>query len=287
MFDRIRYLAVASFLLSIPALSLPALLLPGIATAAEMRLESPPVRAVMEGDIILPGGFPNARVSSTGALQIGQTYAEVRALLLASNPATRISVQNRRFQLREVRSEPNIVTVQAEIYALDRSYVERLRLRFTSKMTGQRLYFIHRNVEFRKVSSGSQREFVEQMAARFSDSTWSMATPGFFSFRQIFSDGRMLSWGESLRRPELGGCFLLSGGALFETVLDESGLNGDQMADIARCGGGVDADWRGDVGRFTVTLIDFPLFREDREILRRTLEAAARETSPTPLRAQP
>lgn len=281
MFDRIRCLAFSCFSV------LGFLTLPQFAVAAEMRLENPPMRTMSGDQNVIPTGFPDPRASATGVLRIGQSYTEVRALLLAMHPSTRVSVQNRRFQLRNIRTEPNVMTLLAEVHAPDRSYVERLRLRFTSKMTGQLLYFIHRDVEFRKASHGTQREFAEQMAARFNDSTWSMMAPGFFSFRQIFTDGRMLSWGESQRRPELGGCFMLSGGPTFEAALDEGSLGGAPLVDIARCGGGVDADWRSDIGKFTVTLIDFPLFREDRDVLRQTLEAAARKMPQPEPRAQP
>jgi hypothetical protein len=262
------------------------LFLPMMADATEMRLDNAPVRAT-PGEDHGPAGFPNDNASSTGSLRIGQTYAEVRALLQAHNPPARVSVQNRRFQLREVRTEPNVVTIQAEVMAPDRSFVERLKLRFTSKLSGQRLYFIHRDVEFRRAAQGNLHEFVNQMTNRFQGSTWSMVAPGYFSFRQIFTDGRMLSWGESQRRPELGSCFLLSGGPGFENALDESSLADDQPNDLSRCGGGIDADWRGDMRRFTVTLIDFPLFNDDRESLRNSLEMSARRLAPQGNRAQP
>lgn len=238
-----------------------------------MRQENAPVRATA-ADPRVPVGFPDTDASATGQLRIGQTYAQVRALLLAQTPPARFMVENRRFQLRDIRTEPNAVTLQALVVAPDRSHVETLRLRFTSKLTGQLLYFIHRDIEFRRATPGNVSEFVNQMAVRFTGSTWSMTAPGYHAYRQVFADGRMLTWGESQLRPELAGCFLLSGGPSFEKILDESSLAVDRLADVARCGGGIDADWRGDAKRFTVTLIDFPMYRDDRQILRRNLESA-------------
>lgn len=266
--------------------TLPMLFLPLITMAAEMRLEGGPLRVTgIEGRPAV--GFPNTYASSTGQLRIGQTYSEVRALLQEQNSATRFTVEKRRFQLRNMRTEASVVALQATAVAPDRSFVETLRLRFTSQATGQRLYFIHREVEFRRMPQARMNDFLAQIATRFQGSTWSMTVPGHQSYRQIFADGRMLSWAEAQLRPELGGCFLLSGGPSFEQALDESSLTAEHGADVAHCGGGIDVDWRGDIRRFTVTLIDFPLYRDDRQALRRNLESALRRVSGPPSETRP
>lgn len=254
--------------------------------AAEIRIADAPARAT-GGDDYIPSGFPSPEIGATGLLRIGQTYAEVRALLGAQNPSARLRTGSVRFQLENLRTAPNVVSLQAMLVAPDRSYVETLRLRFTSAASGQILYFIHREIAFRRVTPIGLEDFVRQIATRFQRSTWAMVTPADLSYRQVFSDGRLLSWSESQHRPELGGCFLLTGGPALEQTLEKSQLTTDNLVDIARCGGGIDADWRSDLRRFTVTLIDFPLYLEDRQTLRRLLERTLRGEPAPPTRTLP
>lgn len=258
----------------------------GPAWSAETRTGTPPARATGTEERPV-SGLPDGDTGTIGQLRIGQTYGEVLSLLLARNPPARLMVMKRRFELRDMHTDPNVALLQAVLYAPDRSTVETLRLRFTSKMTGQLLYFIHRDVAFTRASARRLDEFGRTIAARFQGSTWSLLSPDSQSYRQIYTDGRMLSWQESLRHPELGGCFVLTGGASFEQVLEDGSLAPDREADTAQCGGGVDADWRGDVRRFTVTMIDFPLLQDDRHTLRDHLASAARRAANPPARSAP
>ncbi len=250
-----------------------------MASTADIRLESGPVRST-PGDDHAPQSFPQPEASANGQLRIGQSFAEVRAILQAHNPPARLIVESRRYQFHTARSEPNVVAAVALITSPDRGMVETLRLRFTSKLTGQRLYFIHRDVEFRRAADPSVAAFLDRVTMEFRGSTWSLAVPGYLAYRQVFAGGRMLSWSETQRQPELAGCFLLSGAPGLERTFEDTVLAAPRQDDTAICGAGVDADWRGDLRRFTVTTIDFPLYRDDRRSLRGSLQAPPRPAPP-------
>jgi len=225
-----------------------------------------------------PIGFPDADAASSGTLRIGQSYEEVRAWLLAQSPPARLQVTRRR---SAPGATADVVMLRALLSVPSQGYVEQLRLRFTSAQSGHALYFIHRDVAFTRATQDNLDMFARQVAARFQHNTWSLNAPRMQSYRQVFFDGRLLSGWESQLRPVLGGCFLLTGGPSMEDRLDSDDYSLASDADTAQCGGGVDADWRGDINRFTLTMIDFPLLMEDRQ----TLRGGVAQPAPVPLPA--
>ena len=240
----------------------------GTTTTGTTQIAATAVRSTTDGTMSerrAPLGFPDADTASSGTLRIGQSYEEVRAWLLAQSPPARLQVTRRR---SAPGTTADVVMLRALLSVPSQGYIEQLRLRFTSAQSGHALYFIHRDVAFTRATQENLNLFARQVAARFQRNTWSLNAPRMQSYRQVYYDGRLLSGWESQLRPMLGGCFLLTGGPSMEDRLDSDDFSAASDADTAQCGGGVDADWRGDINRFTLTMIDFPLLMEDRQTLR-------------------